>query len=206
MSSHQDHSQRDQITAPAVAAAAASGHAAWLAAIPFAELERLVRLPKARLAAVFEDALVARKRAQHQDELQLHDVGGGWPWAACALVLPHLDKDDQLCAALTCRAFRDTLFALTKVEDTHSIVVKRAPRFSTAPRVLACSVGRLRWARGLINRGGAGPIWLARWDHGTCAVLAKYGGLAEIQWARSEGCGWDFRSRIRYCDAAAGTG
>ena len=76
------------------------------------------------------------------------DASGG-RWAAYELVLRRLTADDRLCAALTCRAFRDVLFAL----PVTAVVVKRGskdrrdklqggrpqPRFRTAPRALACS-------------------------------------------------------------------
>ena len=59
-------------------------------------------------------------------------------------------------------------------------------RFHSTPRALACSIGRLRWACGLPEK--ARPRWLARWNAKTCAVLAEYGGLAALQWARAAGC------------------
>ena len=191
--------------------------AAWLAAVPSAELERLVRLPAARLAAVFADALAARRRqllgedpaaavlvvADARARQRVDAVDGSWPWAACGLVLRVLHEDDRLCAALTCRAFRDALFALTEGAKKRADKQKRGARFRTAPRALACSVGRLRWARGLQSaESGARPPWLARWDGGTCAVLARHGGLAALQWARASGCDWDSAT----CAAAAAGG
>ena len=114
---------------------------------------------------------------------RVHGAGeaSGGRWAAYELVLRRLTADDRLCAALTCRAFRDVLFALT------TVVVKRdgskdrpagrlqggrpQPRFRTAPRALACSASRTRWACSL--QRGAQPLWLARWDRDTCAVLRQ---------------------------------
>ena len=48
-----------------------------------------------------------------------HRVGAptGWRWAAYELVLRRLPADDELCAALTCRAFRDALSAPRKAAE-----------------------------------------------------------------------------------------
>ena len=120
---HDVHEQRRRRMSSAAAASSPRGRAPapaeprWLAAIPCAELERLTRLPAARLAAVFADALAARRRQLDEDPVlvvadararqRVDAVDGSWPWAACGLVLRVLHEDDRLCAALTCRAFRD---------------------------------------------------------------------------------------------------
>ena len=98
------------------------------------------------------------------------DASGG-RWAAYELVLRRLTADDHLCAALTCRAFRDVLFVLTSVKRKKKERGGKGGRSRTAPRALACSAGRLRWARGL---GAAGPLWLRRWDKTTCAMVARH--------------------------------
>ena len=91
-----------------------------------AELERLIRLPPARLTAIFADALGTRRRralsarglgrplADAAGAAVRCRMDGSWPWAACGLVLRCLHEDDRICAALTCRAFRDALLALTE--------------------------------------------------------------------------------------------
>ena len=66
---------------------------------------------------------------------------------------------------------------------------ERAPRFRTAPRAMACSAGRVRWAYSLPR--DARPPWLAPWDRGTCAMLARHGGLEALKWARANGCDWN---------------
>ena len=128
----------------------------------------------------------------------------GGRWAAYELVLRRLTADDRLCAALACRAFRDVLFALTAAEvKTRKPKDAPQPRFRTAPRALACSAGRLRWARGL---GAAGPLWLQRWDASTCGAIARHGAVAALRWARASGCAWDTPAHPRICAAAAGGG
>ena len=121
-------------------------------------------------------------------------TAGGWRWAAYELVLRRLSADDHLCTALACRTFRD-IIVHTLTSDTGSKKSKkkvREPRFKTPPRAVACSAGRLQWARGL---GEGAPMWLRRWDSITCRVIARHGCVAALRWARTNGRGCSCKGR-----------
>ncbi len=74
------------------------------------------------------------------------------------LVLDALDEDDCLCAALTCRAFRDTVnsrFALLPAGHRYA-----SRRLVTSDAGVGASRSRLEWVRAL---GAGAPRWVQSW-------------------------------------------
>ena len=47
--------------------------------------------------------------------------------------------------------------------------------------------------------GRSGPVWVQGWNRATTRTLARLGRLEALQWARANGCDWDWQT----CSAAA---
>jgi hypothetical protein len=127
------------------------------------------------------------------------------------LVVDHLDEDDALAFASTCRAFR----AATCLAG--SAIARFGERgINTGVASVWSSTARLRWAVGLgyemdseyfARAAGMGRLevlqWArangCEWNWDTCSAAAEGGHLEVLQWARANGCEWSWVT----CSAAA---
>jgi hypothetical protein len=101
---------------------------------------------------------------------------------------------DALCTALTCSAFRRAVFARFGVRSAGQ--PHAGKRIVSSVECGAASAARLAWVRSL---GRSGPVWVQGWNGATTRTLARLGRLEALQWARANGCDWDWQT----CSAAA---
>ena len=129
-------------------------------------------------------------------QLRVLDTGG-----ALALVLERVDEDDALCTALVCTTFRDAVFAQARHTVRPAGEKHGGKRIVTGVGGAASSAGRLAWVRSLADEA---PEWVRDWDSVTCCQLARVGALEALQWARANGCDWDFdKNAMRQYDTDA---
>ena len=164
-----------------------------MAAVARASVEARVAAAQAATLAMCTHACHAFFNSPH---FNLLDARG-----SIRLVTDAVHEDDTLCLALTCRAFRDALWARfprRPVGDAH-VRAFREYRLRTRDVAVVGTVGRFAWARGLDHDHLAKTPWLEWSQDRICETAAQHGALASLQWARANNCNWDAGT----CEAAA---
>jgi hypothetical protein len=114
-----------------------------------------------------------------------------------AVVIDHLDEDDALFFAMTCR---NAYSIVTKLPRFNNIKFTVKIAVSSVPRMVEMLPKGLPWGRSLCETAASlGNLeslqWLRTfkcpWTKHVCNNAARHGHLHVLKWARKKGCSWD---------------